>query len=161
VDWNTPGSLNLAYYTATTARSLYCPLCQPQRRNDLRPAVVEYRGGLEVQRLHPTRAATLTLATMASRRRGGRVVRAFGSVHWNGNAAISQYSLWIGTDARQSESGPTTTSPTGASYTATLPAATGAPVYVRLWSLIGGAWMYNDYTLHELTGRGLLADSRE
>ena len=38
--------------------------------------------------------------------------------------------------------------PTGTSYTATLP-VTGATLYVRLWSLIGGQWQYIDYTYTE------------
>jgi FtsP/CotA-like multicopper oxidase with cupredoxin domain len=140
----TPGSLNLAYYTATTADPYTATLPAPSG------ATIYVRlwsniGGAWKYNDYTYTAATLTLATMASPTPGGVLSGPSVAFTWNGNAAISQYSLWIGTTPGSLNLA-YYTSPTGASYTATLPAATGAPVYVRLWSLIGGAWMYNDYT---------------
>ncbi|MCP4110631.1 MAG: hypothetical protein GY749_34765 [Desulfobacteraceae bacterium] len=63
---------------------------------------------------------------------------------WNSSGA-SQYWLWIGTSSGTSDvySGDQGTS-TSKSIS-DLP-SNGGTLYVRLWSVVDGDWLYNDYT---------------
>lgn len=65
---------------------------------------------------------------------------------WTPILGASQYSLWIGSTPGATDLGNVLVSTT--SFTASLP-VTGATVYVRLWSLIGGVWQSKDYTYTE------------
>ena len=63
---------------------------------------------------------------------------------WTGSGP-SQYAIWIGTtqggnNILQSAALASTVQ----SYLATVP-ATGTPVYVRMWSLVNGNWLFLDY----------------
>jgi hypothetical protein len=63
---------------------------------------------------------------------------------WNAVPGVSQYQIWFGTTTGGQDLG----SPgilTTTSYTASLPVL-GAPLYVRLWSLVGAVWQYIDYS---------------
>ncbi len=64
---------------------------------------------------------------------------------WSGSGS-SAYELWIGTipGAWDISYNPALTASTQSLQT-NVP-ATGAPVYVRLWSFMNGTWQYNDYT---------------
>ena len=91
-----------------------------------------------------TEAATVK-ATMATPAQGSVLPGVSATFTWNPGAIVSSYGLYFGTTQGAYN---VLAVMTGAStsYTATLPAPTGATLYVRLWSLIGGVWQYNDYT---------------
>jgi hypothetical protein len=65
---------------------------------------------------------------------------------WTSGTSVTQYSLWIGTTPGGYDVGNVIV--TASSYTATVPGS-GATLYVRLWSLMGGVWQYIDYTYTE------------
>jgi hypothetical protein len=63
---------------------------------------------------------------------------------WTAGTA-TQYGLWIGTTGvGSSDLG--ATGGTALSYTATGLPTDGRTLYVRLWSLVSGTWMYSDYS---------------
>jgi hypothetical protein len=64
---------------------------------------------------------------------------------WSGGTGVSQYWLTLGTTAGGND---LRSQNQGTSLTATVTGAPtdGSTVYVRLWSLIGNAWQFNDYT---------------
>jgi hypothetical protein len=62
---------------------------------------------------------------------------------WTAGIGVSQYWLEVGTgpvDIYGADRGPSLTA------TVTNMPTNGHPVYVRLWSLLNGTWVYNDYT---------------
>ncbi len=64
---------------------------------------------------------------------------------WSGDGP-AQYELWIGsTPGAWDLSYNPTLAPTTLSLQTNV-AATGSPVYVRLWSYVNSTWQYNDYT---------------
>jgi FtsP/CotA-like multicopper oxidase with cupredoxin domain len=83
------------------------------------------------------------VATMISPVPGSTLTAASTTFTWNAVTGVTQYSLWIGSTPGGVDLGNVVLATT--SYTATLP-ITGNPVYVRLWSMIGGVWQSVDYT---------------
>jgi hypothetical protein len=67
---------------------------------------------------------------------------------WTSGAGVTQYSLHVGTTGAGSTNifGGTVT---GQSKSVSGIPTTGGTLYVRLYSLIGGAWQFNDYTYTE------------
>jgi hypothetical protein len=65
---------------------------------------------------------------------------------WTAINGASLYSIWFGTTPGGYNLGSFDLA--GTSYTANLPVL-GAPLYVRLWYVIGGVWQYIDYTYTE------------
>jgi len=64
---------------------------------------------------------------------------------WTSGAGATDYWLYVGTTVGGAQ---LLNQDRGTSLSATvanLP-VNGSPVYVRLWSLIAGSWVYNDYT---------------
>ena len=64
---------------------------------------------------------------------------------WTGGVGASQYWLFVGTtpggtDIINLDTG------TGRSLSVANIPSDGRPVYVRLWSLVGGEWAFRDYT---------------
>jgi uncharacterized cupredoxin-like copper-binding protein len=72
---------------------------------------------------------------------------------WSAGTA-TQYHLYVGTTGAGSSN--VFSANTGTAVTQTVPGlpTTGGNVYVRLWSLVGGAWEFNDYTYTAFTGAG-------
>jgi hypothetical protein len=75
---------------------------------------------------------------------------------WTGGTGVSQYWLHVGVtaggkDLYNGNQG------TNLNATVTGLPATGGPLYVRLWSLIGGNWLWNDYTYAATTTSTTLA----
>lgn len=62
---------------------------------------------------------------------------------WSAGTGATAYQIWFGSTLGGFNLGSPGILPT-TSYTATLP-VTGAPLYVRLWSSIGGVWQHIDY----------------
>jgi hypothetical protein len=69
---------------------------------------------------------------------------------WNGGTGVSRYWLDIGTTAGATN---LHTQDRGTSLSATIAGlpTNGSVIYVRLWSLINAAWVYNDYTYQATT----------
>jgi hypothetical protein len=86
--------------------------------------------------------ATL-VATMTSPAPGTALTGTSIAFTWAPGTGVSTYQIWFGTTLGGFDLGSPGLLGTS-SYTATLP-VTGAPLYVRLWSLIGGTWQYIDY----------------
>ena len=62
---------------------------------------------------------------------------------WTTGTGVSQYWLWVSTVQGD---GNIYSQSQGTSLSRTVSGIpTGAPVYVRVWSLIGGTWQYIDY----------------
>jgi hypothetical protein len=62
---------------------------------------------------------------------------------WNAGSDVTSYGLWVGSAAATYDLYAVPVS--GLSQALTLP-TDGRTLYVRLWSLINGAWQYNDYS---------------
>jgi pseudomonalisin len=89
--------------------------------------------------------AATSQATMVSPTPGSTLTGATQTFTWTTGIGVAQAWIWIGTTAGGQNLG----SYGGAGVTSATPTnlpTNGSTVYVRLWSLISGAWLYNDYT---------------
>jgi hypothetical protein len=107
-------------------------------------------GGVWVFTDYTYTAVTGVKAGMISPMPGSVLTSTLVTFTWAPGAGVSQYSLYFGTTPGGWELGAASAG-TNTSWTATLPAS-GVTVYVRLWSNVGGAWVFNDYTYTALTG---------
>jgi uncharacterized protein YkwD len=93
----------------------------------------------------PTPAPAATKAVMTSPANGSTLPPSSVVFRWSAVSGASQYYLYMGTSAGSnnmlSASLGTATSATVRGY-----ASNGSLVYVRLWTLVGSTWQYNDYT---------------
>jgi hypothetical protein len=86
-------------------------------------------------------------ATMISPAPGSALAGSLLTFTWSAGTGATAYQIWFGsTLGAQNFGSPGILATT--SYAASLP-ATGAPIYVRLWSLVGGVWQYIDYIYTE------------
>jgi hypothetical protein len=65
---------------------------------------------------------------------------------WTGGTGVTQYVLWVGTTGAGSSDLAIQDRGTNLSGTVTGLPTNGTTIYVRLWSLVGGAWQFYDYT---------------
>ncbi|MBV5328176.1 MAG: hypothetical protein JZU65_11155, partial [Chlorobium sp.] len=94
-----------------------------------------------------TAAGTLVAATLTSPANASTFAGASQTFTWNPAAGANLYAVWVGTTPGTHDIGvfpelgttATTTTVTG------IP-TNGAPLYVRLFSLFGTTWVYNEYT---------------
>jgi len=93
--------------------------------------------------------ATSTPSAMTSPAPGSVLTGASATFAWTAGAGVTQYNLHIGTTGAGSTNVATTGSITTLSHTVFAIPTTGATLYVRLYSLISGAWQYIDYTYTE------------
>ncbi|MBI5688282.1 MAG: peptidylprolyl isomerase, partial [Verrucomicrobia bacterium] len=84
----------------------------------------------KAQMLTPAPSSTLASATT--------------TFNWDAGAGATSYAVWIGSSAGTYDLDAVNTG-TNLSRTVTLP-VDGRTLYVRLWSLINGAWQYTDHT---------------
>jgi uncharacterized protein YkwD len=93
----------------------------------------------------PTPAPTSTKAVMTSPANGSTLPPSSVVFRWTAVSGASQYYMYIGTSPGSnnlaSASLGTATSVTVSGYP-----SNGTTIYVRLWTLYGGAWQYNDYS---------------
>jgi peptidyl-Asp metalloendopeptidase len=107
--------------------------------NDYTYTAASGGGGVKAQITSPAPGSTLGSSTVT-----------FG---WNTGSGVAEYWLEIGTNVggaqiySQSQG-------TNLSVTVSGLPANGSTVYVRLWSLISGAWQFNDYTYTATSGGG-------
>lgn len=84
------------------------------------------------------------LATMTSPTPGSGLQSTSATFSWSAGTNVSQYWLAVGTTG--AGAGNVLNTGTGTSTTRTVTGLpSSGPVYVRLWSLQGGTWRYNDY----------------
>jgi hypothetical protein len=88
-------------------------------------------------------AANGVKAVMISPAPGSTVAGGSITFTWTTGTGVAQYALYFGTTVGAANLGSASAMDT--SFTAALP-ATGAALYVRLWSLIDGTWQANDYS---------------
>ena len=95
------------------------------------------------------KALDATPAGMVSPVPGSTLTGASTTFTWNAGSGVTSYYLWVGTSAGTNNLvniGPLSTT----TATVNLP-TNGAPLYVRLWSVAGSTFLYNDYTYTEFT----------
>ena len=85
-------------------------------------------------------------ATMISPAPGSTLTGFSTTFTWTTGSGVSYYYLWIGTTSGGNDLAQIGAS--GTSTTVSLP-TNGAPVYVRLWSVINGGLQYHDYSYTE------------
>jgi CSLREA domain-containing protein len=94
--------------------------------------------------LYATYAVTTSQAQVTTPAPGSMLTAASVPFQWTSGTGASQYWLYVGTTVggadlfNQDEA-------TSLSQTVTGLPANGSTVYLRLWSLIGGMWLFNDY----------------
>jgi hypothetical protein len=74
---------------------------------------------------------------------GSALGEATATFAWSAGVGVSQYALWVGSQPGSYDLYAAALD-TNRTQAVTLP-ADGGPVYVRLWSLIDGAWKFNEY----------------
>ncbi len=75
---------------------------------------------------------------------------------WTRDAGVSQVALYVGRGGVGSYDLYAGYQGTALSATVSYLPYTGGPIYVRLWSCIGGEWQYEDYIYRATTGRARL-----
>jgi hypothetical protein len=88
----------------------------------------------------PARAALVMPGT------GGTLPGATALFRWTAGVAVTEKWLSIGTSLGGADVYDATQGSATERSVSGLP-TTGAPLYVRLWSLMNGSWVYNDYTV--------------
>lgn len=88
-------------------------------------------------------------AMMLSPTSGSAFTSSSGTFTWSPGKGVSQYALWVGSTSGTSDLYAALQS--GTSQTVTLP-TDGRPIYVRLYSQINGAWVFNGYTYYAFSG---------
>jgi trimeric autotransporter adhesin len=96
-------------------------------------------------------AAADTKAQMVSPTPGSTLTSSTVTFSWTAGTGVSQYHLYIGTTAGGANLY-SLNQGTGLSVTISGLPTTGSTLYVRLWSLIGSSWSYNDYTYTAAAG---------
>jgi serine protease len=102
-----------------------------QYNDDTYTAMTPGKSAARAEVTTPAPGSTLTASTL--------------TVEWTGGTGVSQYWLSVGTTAGGAD---LLNQSTGTSLSATVAGlpTNGGVVHVRLWSLISGAWQYNDDT---------------
>ena len=144
----TPGGVDLVNFGGGTATSYTATL--PTNGSSIYVRLWSViGGGLQYTDYTYTEATAAVKAAMVSPTPGSVLPGASVTFTWTAGTNVSTTYLWVGT--RPGGAGLVNFGGGAAtSYTATLP-TTGASIYVRLWSLIGGVLQYTDYTYTEAT----------
>ena len=66
--------------------------------------------------------------------------------NWSAGTGVSQYHLYVGSTAAGSSNVFNQNTGTGTSVLVNQLPVDGSTIYVRLWSLIAGSWLFNDYS---------------
>jgi serine protease len=77
---------------------------------------------------------------------GATLTGATQTFNWNAGVGVTQYWLYVGTTGAGSYNLLNQSTGTAPTKTVSGLPILGEKVYVRLWSLLGGAWVFNDYT---------------
>lgn len=102
-------------------------------------------------------SGALTAATMNSPADGATLTGSSVTFNWDAGSGCTSYAIQVGSgvgNERYYASGAVA----GTSDTATGIPCDGSTIYVRLWSLLGGEWDYNDYTYTAFSGAGASAE---
>jgi hypothetical protein len=106
--------------------------------NDYTYTAVTSSPSARAQMTSPAPGSTLTASTVG--------------FTWTGGAGVAQYYLWVGTTGAGSNNLANQDRGTNLSAIVTGLPTNGSTLYVRLWSLTGGAWQSYDYTYTAPTG---------
>jgi len=96
-----------------------------------------------------TEANPATKAAMSTPAPGSTLTGSSATFTWTAGTGVTQYTLHVGTTGVGSDNISAPGALTGTNYTVTGIPTTGGMLYVRLYSLISGAWQYTDYTYTE------------
>ena len=116
-----------------------------QRQHGVCAAVLVDGRDLAIQRLHlHARRLTTAPAQITTPAPGSTLTASTVTFQWTGGTGVSDYWLTVGTTV----GGQTSLARNGTSLSATVAGlpTNGSTLYVRLYSLIGGTWLSNDYT---------------
>jgi hypothetical protein len=91
-------------------------------------------------------AAGVSLAVMTSPAKGSTLTGSTVTFQWSAGAGVSQYWLYVSDLAPGEQDIYGATQGTNTSKTLTGLPSNGVPIYVRLWSEIGSAWSFLDYS---------------
>ena len=83
---------------------------------------------------------------MSSPGNGSTLTSSSATFQWTAGVGVQQYVLWIGSSGVGSRNIYMMNPGTNTSTTVTNLPTDGRTLNVRLWSLVGGVWQYNDYT---------------
>jgi hypothetical protein len=107
------------------------------------------------QKYHPIRrnqiVESTTKAQMTSPANGSTFTSSSATFVWNAGSGVSDYYIFIGNSVGASDIY-TVDQGTAQSRTISGLPTDGRTIYVRLWSLINGAWQFNDYTYRASSG---------
>ncbi|MCX6636456.1 MAG: SBBP repeat-containing protein [Acidobacteria bacterium] len=140
----TPGGSDLANTVPSTTTVSYTATNMPFNGSTVYVRLWSLTGTIYEYYDYTYIAGVPTKAAMISPTPGSVLTSALVTFTWTPGAGVSMYALYFGTTPGGRELLEVNTG-TGTSYTITLPAS-GVTVYVRLWSCIGGGWVFNDYT---------------
>jgi serine protease len=102
---------------------------------------------------YPVATGRAQLATPAP---GSTLISSSVTFEWTAGSGVSQVALYVGTGGVGSYDIYYAFQGTSLSNTVSGLPTDGRSVYVRLWSYLGGAWQYDDYTYRATTGRAQL-----
>jgi serine protease len=94
-------------------------------------------------------------ATMTSPAQGSVLSGASVTFNWNAGPGASQYWLEVGRSAGAGDLFEASVGLATSQLVNGLPVI-GNPVYVRLWTLVGGTWLYRDYTYTAFDARAVM-----
>jgi hypothetical protein len=89
-------------------------------------------------------AATVSIASITSPAPGSTLTGSTATFSWTAAAGATSYQLWVGTTSGAHDLAVAST--TGLSATVNNLPVNGIPLFVRMWTLTGGTWHFNDYT---------------
>jgi hypothetical protein len=141
-----PGSLEPGSTCAVSA--IFAPKVDGANQGQV---VLTDNGGNGTQTINLTGTAIATPAAMSTPTPGSALSGSSATFTWTTGSGVSSYLLHVGTTGQGSYNVTNTGSLHSTSTTITGIPTTGGTLYVRLYSYIGGAYQYIDYTYTEAT----------
>jgi hypothetical protein len=141
-------------HSSTCPGAVMCPtyssgrIARTPAQDDVNGVINLYGGGGATPTPSPAKAS------MTSPSPGSTLAGSTATFTWSAGSGVSQYSLAVGTTGAGSANLYNRSTGTARSAAVTGLPTNGSTVYVRLWSLIGGAWQWNDYTYRAAGGTG-------
>jgi uncharacterized repeat protein (TIGR01451 family) len=139
-----PGSSNLATPPGTAATS-YTAMGLPTDGRTIYVRLWSLNAGVWSSQDYTYTAENLTPGVIISPANGSTLTSSSVTFQWSAGGA-TQFGLWIGSIGPGSSNLATPPSTIATSFAATGLPTDGRTIYVRLWSLVNGVWMFNDYT---------------
>ena len=118
-------------------------------KHALRPALFAGQRAWQYQDYTYTEYITPVAATLTSPAPGSTLTGSSATFSWTAGTSVTEYQIMVGTKgAGTSNLLRLTTTALSSGLVNNIP-TTGGTLYVRLYSMIAGAWQYTDYTYTE------------